>query len=228
MKSKFNQDPSYYNEHAMVQCYSAFALCNIYQNEISKAKSILDIGCGTGFLTNNIRSINKKAKIIGVDTSEKMIEFANSNEDKAENVSFLHVDENYVYETKEKFDLVVSNFVFQWMDYLPLYIDVLRHISKNIIFAIPLYGTFKDILAIYDKLNVEPTLSQFYDYDDLKYSGKRMVYTEHYESMKEFLYHIKNIGAGYSEKHLDIKNVKKVLSYKNPVRASYNIGFFIA
>lgn len=72
-------------------------------------ENILDIGCGTGDLANEI--LISGAKVTGVDASEDMIRSAN---DKYPSINFYVMDANNL-EFKTKFDAVFSNAVLHWI-----------------------------------------------------------------------------------------------------------------
>lgn len=70
---------------------------------------ILDLGCGTGHLTEKIAS--SKAEVIGIDSAESMIEQARLN---YPNLQFEVADAINLQFT-EKFDAVFSNAVLHWI-----------------------------------------------------------------------------------------------------------------
>lgn len=71
---------------------------------------ILDLGCGTGSLTEQIAQ--KKASVLGVDASEDMVLRAREN---YPDIDFqVQAAENMRYENR--FDAVFSNAVFHWLD----------------------------------------------------------------------------------------------------------------
>ena len=68
---------------------------------------ILDIGCGTGDLANEI--LKRGAKITGIDASEEMVKSAN---DKYPDIEFCVMDANNL-DFRSSFDAVFSNAVFK-------------------------------------------------------------------------------------------------------------------
>lgn len=70
---------------------------------------ILDLGCGTGYLTNKIA--NAGAEIIGIDSSPHMIEQASKNYPQ---LQFKIADARSLHFT-EQFDAVLSNAVLHWI-----------------------------------------------------------------------------------------------------------------
>lgn len=70
-----------------------------------KAKTVLDIGCGTG---DFVDVVAKNSKYLGIDFNKKFIDFANSEYGKKKNVRFLvqDVTDKNFYD-KKKFDAVI-------------------------------------------------------------------------------------------------------------------------
>ena len=102
-----------------------------YKGNLKNA-SVLDIGCGTGIWTLGLSE--KVRRIVGIDMSETMIEFANLNKEKikAENAEFyvsrwkdLKVGEGIL---SEKFDIVVIHMTpaLRNMDDLKKVLDVCK------------------------------------------------------------------------------------------------------
>lgn len=74
-----------------------------------KGETILDLGCGTGDLTNEIAS--KGAKVIGLDQSESMLEKART---KFGEIEFVNADAAS-FQLPEKVDAVFSNAALHWI-----------------------------------------------------------------------------------------------------------------
>ncbi|MBA4544648.1 MULTISPECIES: trans-aconitate 2-methyltransferase [Thermoactinomyces] len=72
-------------------------------------ETILDLGCGTGDLTNKIAQ--EGAKTLGIDSSPDMI---NKAREKYPHLSF-EVQDAYQFQSKETFDAVFSNAVLHWI-----------------------------------------------------------------------------------------------------------------
>ena len=106
--SKTNWNASLYNDnHSFVSQYgeSLIPLLNPQQNEL-----ILDLGCGTGTLSQKIAESG--AKVIGIDAAATMIDSAKQNYPQ---VKFEIADaQNFSFDYK--FDAVFSNAALHWMN----------------------------------------------------------------------------------------------------------------
>jgi trans-aconitate 2-methyltransferase len=75
---------------------------------------VLDIGCGDGKITALIAQKLVRGRVIGIDLSAEMIEFARSRfADHQPNLQFLQMDAQRI-DLAEKFDLVFSNAALHW------------------------------------------------------------------------------------------------------------------
>jgi ubiquinone/menaquinone biosynthesis C-methylase UbiE len=81
------------------------------QADLWQAQNILDVGCGTGVITEEIAQ-HTKGKVIGLDIDPAMIEWA---ERKANRVEWAIGDACQLPFSEGKFDLVVCNFLLLWV-----------------------------------------------------------------------------------------------------------------
>lgn len=78
--------------------------------------SVLDVGCGSGAITKGMADVVGLAgKVTGIDPSENLISIAKSNFGEAVNLHFEVADIN-TYAPAEKYDLISSARVLQWLD----------------------------------------------------------------------------------------------------------------
>ena len=96
----------YDNKHNFVAEYGKGLLEFVPKN---KNQSILDLGCGTGTLTSQL--VNFADTVVGVDSSESMIEMAQK---QYTDIKFIICDALKLPFNK-KFDVVFSNAVFHWI-----------------------------------------------------------------------------------------------------------------
>ena len=73
--------------------------------DINKVKTIVDIGCGYGFLLRKIREENNKIKLIGIDSDSKTIKYL-----KNYNIETFYNVDSYINKYKSNdADLVISS-----------------------------------------------------------------------------------------------------------------------
>ncbi|MBR1454099.1 MAG: class I SAM-dependent methyltransferase [Lachnospiraceae bacterium] len=77
--------------------------------------SLLDVGCGTGFLIDLLSNEHKNAEFYGLDLSDKMIEVANSK--RIKNSTFMVGKSNELPYDDEYFDIVVCSQSFHHYPY---------------------------------------------------------------------------------------------------------------
>ncbi|MDO6436649.1 class I SAM-dependent methyltransferase [Cyclobacterium sp. 1_MG-2023] len=83
---------------------------------LKKGMAVLDVGCGTGAITKDIaKNVGNAGKVIGIDNTEKFIQSGRESDKDIENVNLVHCD-LFDFETKEKFDLIVSARTLQWLN----------------------------------------------------------------------------------------------------------------
>ena len=126
----FSKIASKYKEFSLVQKSAAETLMHLL--EIDPNDHVLDLGCGSGNLTKEIRSITS-GEIEGIDTSEGMIKEAN-NQYRDINITFkIQSAEELNY--KDQFNIIFCNSVLQWLR------DVDR-VIKNCYIALKKGGKF--------------------------------------------------------------------------------------
>jgi ubiquinone/menaquinone biosynthesis C-methylase UbiE len=94
------------------------SLTNDYRNLISILKpgiKVLDVGCGTGSISKDIANIvGENGKVTGIDNTEKFISSGKESYQNVKNLELIHVD-LFDFNPEEKFDLIVSARVLQWL-----------------------------------------------------------------------------------------------------------------
>ena len=92
-------------------------------------KTILDLGCGIGCFT--LELANKAKKIVGIDISSKVINYAKENNLK-DNIEYYVHDITKLNDINESFDIIFSDMVFNYIeDYDKLLNDINQHLNKN-------------------------------------------------------------------------------------------------
>lgn len=228
----FSRNAVNYDKYANVQKKMAHELLSVIDSEHFKNNSehlknnseinILDIGCGTGYLTEKLLGQFPKANITAVDIAPGMIDYAQQKFNH-KNIKFLCTDIEDG-EINGKFDLIISNATFQWLNQLEkTIVKLCALLNKNGMLAFSTFGnkTLHELRQAYeiacDKLNIQPdslTGQRFFSCDDLNgicqinlaeldSSRYRVTSLEKYEyeffdTVRGFLDSVKKIGANNS------------------------------
>jgi len=97
--------------------------------KVKSDESILDLGCGTGILTDELASLARWGRVVGLDPSEEMLAEARARLGRRSNVAVVRGDAcalNY----RSDYDLVFSSSVLHWA---PCQAEALRGIHRALL-----------------------------------------------------------------------------------------------
>lgn len=144
------------------------------------AKTVVDLGCGTG---KSIRPLAKQfrgAKIIGVDLSARMLDRCRARRYWLTKTSFLQADARELPLPDGSVDVVFCNLMLPWVDDLPAVArEVARVLRKDGLFAFATLGpdTFRALRRAWaevDRYFHVPAFADMHDVGDwLSQSGLR-------------------------------------------------------
>lgn len=228
VKKHFSSSAWSYDLHAHVQHKMAKELIEFCQlREKENVKSILEIGCGTGYVTEILRDLFPFADISALDIAPGMVEVARQRL-KGKNVRFICVDaEDFDYDAG--YDLVLSNATFQWFNRLSETLTkIIAGINNGGIVCFSTFGpkTFYELHQSYKKakenLNIVSEVSpgqSFYSIKDIKnilqniYRSSRLgfnlsekVESHYFETVREFFSSIQKTGATNSNQECMSRN----------------------
>lgn len=135
---RFGRSSTSYDEHAVVQKHMAATLQALL-HKTGVFNRILEIGCGTGGLTKMLAALYPQASILATDISPDMLAAAQDNLSDFTNIRYA-VEDGEQLQTRETFDLIVSNATFQWFNnHRQSYTGFFKRLSANGCLA---YATF--------------------------------------------------------------------------------------
>lgn len=210
IQKRFSKNLKTYNENAKIQKQMAKTLCaKIDKKEF---QNILEIGCGTGLLTEIASKILKSNSYTAIDIvpdCENFIKKINPN------IEFIAEDvEKFLKNTEKKYDLIISNATFQWIENFEDFFHMLfNKLNKKGVLLFSTFGkeNFREIYFVIGK-----TLN-YYSKNELQeilkvYSPKieEEVHILSFSTPKEILKHIKQTGVNSLEETIwtkqDLKN----------------------
>ncbi len=187
----FEKAKTTYRKNAHVQKQMAkFLISNLIKHFNNDFNKILEIGAGTGFLTDEIY---KKIKFDEITLNDLTDNFTNHSPNSYLKGDILKVN------LKNDYDLILSNAVFQWIEnFDELFSKLHSSIKKGGICSFSYFG-YQNFSQIKDITGIGlsyPNLDEI-----IKKQGFEILYFEeelktlYFESVKELLYHIKLTGV---------------------------------
>ncbi len=228
LKRRFSRNAKHYDKYASVQKKMGDTLIKtVMDNDIDvhKIKNILEVGCGTGYVTRKLYKQCPNAKITAVDIAPGMIEQIKLNT-WDDSVNFICGDIEEI-NIDNKYDLIISNATFQWFNNIDTTIEkLISALNINGILCFSTFGknTFSELHKSFEKAREVMDITEpitpgqaFYSLDELcklcqsvvsknsiskeiLLQDKEMFEYEYFDSCKEFLNSIKKIGANNSNK----------------------------
>jgi trans-aconitate methyltransferase len=110
--SSTHWDPRGYSTNSDIQFAITIAVLTSYRFNGNEA--VLDVGCGDGRVSQQLSLRVPKGRVVGIDSSASMIQFAQANHSSQANLSFALKDVCELDYMKE-FDVAVSTFCLQWV-----------------------------------------------------------------------------------------------------------------
>jgi malonyl-CoA O-methyltransferase len=120
--------------------------------------ALLDVGCGTGYLTVRLREHFNHSKIIGLDFSPGMLEVARP---KHEGIAWVLADGNHLPFADGSFNILVSNLTYQWAgDLSRAFTEARRVLAPNgvLVFTLFCYDTCRELFQSFDEANTKALL----------------------------------------------------------------------
>lgn len=189
--------------------YKTYDLFAKVQNEVADElftlidkkdyEKILEVGCGTGFLTSKIAKLNPKELFIN-DLSKEAENYAKRTLKYHKNFTFLCGDAEKI-EFPDNLDLITSASTIQWFENLNEFFKKSAKSLKSggqLIFSTYIEGNFKEIDAVfkkslkYYKSNEIAELAEKHFKIETYKTEKKILY---FESLHDILKHIKYTGT---------------------------------
>ncbi|HLD48178.1 MAG TPA: methyltransferase domain-containing protein [Desulfobaccales bacterium] len=101
-----------YDRHAEIQRRMAHGLAAAVGEPLARAGRILEIGCGTGYLTGLLRQANKAARLVALDLDAALVDAARRRLGPEPGVAWIVADGETPL--RGEYDLIIANATFQW------------------------------------------------------------------------------------------------------------------
>ncbi len=223
-----------------------------FMTKLEKAELAIDIGCGTGLMTEKMLVLFPVLEIVGLDIAEQMIslfnqKFLGKNNVRAITTDFLQ------FEYSKAFDLAFSSSALHWILPLESAITKVHSILREralFLAGMTVAGTFRDFLRLKEKIApAKAHNTQFTSYlavmQILKENGFHILEAEEksfivqYNSTREFIMKLHQQGttaATSGTPHLNRRELEMLMmlydkehsNTEGKIEINYEILFFCA
>ena len=230
---EFGEAAEQYHQEAKIQSKVAEGLISslLPWRDLLPKGPILEVGCGTGFLTKKLIKHFPEKEFVITDISPGMLNFCKKELDKegllSDNIHFKVLDANIFQADESEYGMVISNFAPQWFNDTAL---VLEELSKAILpgglllCSFPGNHTFEQWYEHCLKLGLPYTANSMPDVEEvvvkLSMGPLQIDYYENdlfdeFGSALSFFRHLKKIGASKNLKgnSLSPKQFKLLLKH---------------
>lgn len=244
--ASFGKAAPYYDNHAEVQQEVANRLIASLQpwRDIIPAGPIIELGCGTGFVTRGIAELYPNREIQVTDLSQEMLDYCSKKFSDQENLVFKQQDAEEPPFDEPHYAMTVSGFTAQWFkDPAQTFAQwleatkpgglLLASFPGNESFpewrnhckalGLPFTGNnLPDVEEMVIKMSVGPAQVDYYE-DTI---------TQTYDSARDFFRELKNLGAGTQQqgRSLTPKELSLLINHwdnstEGKVKVSYHAVF---
>ncbi len=213
-------------------------------------ETILDLGCGTGFLTGELPALFDCKNILALDIALPMLQLA-KQKNQQNKVNYLCADAEKMPLADASIDQLFSNLALQWCQQLP---DVLRDFKRiiktkgQLVFSTFGPATLQELKAAWAEVDDYSHVNEFYGQRQIEQflleagfsitTVESVVYHSAYANVMELMKELKAIGAhnvtaGRNKKPTTRLQLQKMIDiyekqHSQGIVASYEIIFVIA
>jgi malonyl-CoA O-methyltransferase len=238
IKISFNKASKSYDSVANIQQEAAdFLVSKIIAMYDMGPKNILDLGAGTGYVTEKLLSNFPESAFYINDLSENMLDICKVKFAQYHNFHYLPGDMLQLSANNDYYEYIVSNFAFQWLEDWRYAIKIFHAKNSRIFaFSILLDGTFdewENMLSKYQNINLlsYPKKQDMIDFcqqitqNDQKFDFWLMDKSSSFPSALDFVRYLKLLGANSSKNGgVDIGIFRKLLTEQTE---SFNVTYKI-
>ncbi|MBN1863932.1 MAG: methyltransferase domain-containing protein [Victivallales bacterium] len=248
VSKNFSRDPEYYHQNALAQRRAALELSRKlerFQGLPVAGGRILEIGCGTGFLTRELFRLFPGGGFLVTDISESMLAICESRTADMRSGLGISADFSVLDMTSDpvpgKFDMIVSSLAFQWSGNIGVLLCRLRNaLSPGGVlgFSIQTQGTFGELHELFLTHSVPfphmvlPSSADVVAECSIfpEVSVSEHIFEEVFGSLRDFLRHIQRTGAGNaSGDTIPVAGLRRLLKLpEKEIRAEYTTCHVIA
>jgi malonyl-CoA O-methyltransferase len=234
IKFNFNKASKSYDENCQLQMQVGNQLIQSVHQYQPSPLHIIDLGCGTGLVTQRCAAAFHYQEFHAVDIAKALLTRAEERLLTLK-IKVYEVDFDKLPRFDCLFDLVFANMSLQWSRDLNSTFFAIKNILQPngcLAFSIPLAGTLAELNYHF---SVQPFFSSNDIYKQLVQHNYRIIFSQQEKTIFQFdnvlsmLKSIKNVGANYVSNRIS-KGLrgKAALQVRTTPQLTYLIGYFIA
>ncbi len=171
-------------------------------------EQVVDIGCGTGFLTQQLIDQASVSQVVALDIAWSMVQRTRVKLEASDSVYYICADAERIPLKKQSADMIVSNLALQWCQNLTAVFDGFKKTLKpagGLLFSTFGPATLQELRLAWAKADDYDHVNGFYSTDDLQeflvQAGfknimmETKIYQSSYQSVVELMRELKGIGA---------------------------------
>ena len=207
VRQSFSSAANSYDELATLQRTVGLELLQKLP-QIKISDKVVDIGCGTGFLTEELNKGSVIQQLIAVDIAFSMLQRTRTRLEKIETTQYLCADAEYLPLVNQSVDHIVSNLALQWCQNLSVVFSgfnkALRKDGK-LMFSTFGPATLQELKLAWSAVDSYGHVNEFYSAEQLsvflQQAGFNNVqletrsYQSEYPSVMALMRELKGIGA---------------------------------
>lgn len=232
--NNFNKAAITYEQHAHVQKQAAYQLLSNIEN--IHPKLILELGCGTGFLTKLIKEKFSSSNYIISDIADNMLKLCKSNNYSSK--SLFCIADGESLPISNQLDLIISNLTFQWFQNLQSSLAFLSKHTEVLAFSTLTKNTFREWKQKHQELNIQYHILDMISLEELNNLCKKYCKSEyhiqtqtinlHFNNASDFIKNLRYTGAITSTNHYVPSCLKKLIKvFAKGININYDIAYCV-
>lgn len=222
VRQSFTLAADSYDGLAMLQRRVGLDLIDTFYLKGFTDNSILDIGCGTGFLTQALTLNSSIPQIIAVDIALSMLQISRIKLKPVEVIQFVCADAEQLPLQKKSVDKIVSNLALQWCQNLTTVFDGFSRVLKQqgqVYFSTLGPATLQELKNAWSKVDDYSHVNEFYSTDELlaflQQAGFKNIqikskrYQSNYQTVIDLMRELKGLGAHHVSPGRNKKTTRK-------------------
>ena len=169
VRQAFERAAETYDQYAVLQHDIAERMLERLDVINTPIKTVLDVGCGTGYCTRALANRYPRASVVGIDLAPAMVKTAKDRAGWWRRSRYLGGDAEALPIASNSIDLVFSNLAIQWCNPDKAFAEFARVMRPGAVLMFTTFGpdTLKELRQAWGSVNNAPHVHGFVDMHDL-------------------------------------------------------------